>query len=414
MKPVAFAPRMLRRLSLAVTALAPLGAAIAYACAAPAAADDFLLAGGGRLSGQLANVDETPRTKYEIRLASGGVVTLAAEQVASVVRRTPEQIEYDKLRHEKPDTAEGHFELAEWCRDKKLAEERKTHLERAIELEPDHVKARAALGYNRIQGQWRTRAEHLSALGKVQYKGQWRYPQEVEIMEAKAKADLAKSTWYANLKRWRSWFGTPKQAEAIAALEGLTDPAAVPALKEYLDKEQDEDVRKYYVRGLAHIGSVPADLLLADRSLNDPSQEIRLTCLDYLDDVPQAMLVDYYIQQLRSTDNAVVNRAAVALSRFKDPRSISPLIEALVTTHKFAVTTGNSGGSLSAAQGTGGSGISMGSSTRIVTQKLENPGVLDALVTTLEGKVNYRYDLAAWKNWYAGQKKMRLLDVRRS
>lgn len=382
--------------------------------AVPAAADEFVLAGGGRIVGELANAAESPRVKYEVRLPSGGSVVFDKDQVTDVVRRTPDEIEYERIRHEQPDTIEGHWQLAEWCRDHKLTELRKQHLERVIEIEPNHVKARAALGYNRIQGQWRTQAEHLSALGKVQYKGVWRYPQEIQIIEAKQKSDSSRQLWYGNMKRWRDWLNGAKQQQAITELAAVTDPLAVPALSEYMLKEENEQVRKLYAEALIHIGSAQADAFLADRSLRDPSQEIRIICLDYLDDVPQQSLIDYYIRELRSTDNEIVRAAGVALSRYKDPRSIGPLIDALITKHKYAVTTGNPGGGLSATNGTGGSGLSSGSKTVIITNEIKNQPVLDSLITILGGKVNFGFEVNDWKQWYAGQKKQRLLDVRRS
>lgn len=380
-----------------------------------ARADEFLLSGGGRILGELANAAESPRVKYEIRLPAGGSVVFDKDQVLEVVRPSADQLEYERIRHERPDTVDGQWQLAEWCREHKLVEERKQHLRRVVELDTNHVKARAALGYNRIQGQWRTQAEHLSALGKVQYKGQWRYPQEIEIMEARRKADQERQIWYGNLKRWRDGLAGAKQQQVIDELRKVTDPAAVPALREYMLKEENEDVRRLYLQALANIGSAAADVFLADRSLNDPSADLRVTCLDYLDDVPQQSLVDFYIQQLRSKDNEVVNRAGVALSRFKDPRSIGPLIDALVTKHQYKLVTGDPGGGLSAARGPGGSGLSTGSSTRMITMEKQNQGVLDGLVNIVGPQAsNFRFDVTAWKHWYAGQKKQRLLDVRRS
>ncbi|MGC3972321.1 MAG: hypothetical protein QM775_34760 [Pirellulales bacterium] len=119
----------------------------------------------------MANAAESPRAKYEIRLPGGGSVTLDKDQVTSVVTPTPDQLEYQRIRHEQPDTIEGQWNLAEWCREHKLTEERKRHLERVIELDTNHVKARASLGYNRIQGQWRTQAEHLRRSARCNTKG---------------------------------------------------------------------------------------------------------------------------------------------------------------------------------------------------------------------------------------------------
>ncbi|MCE9604590.1 MAG: HEAT repeat domain-containing protein [Planctomycetia bacterium] len=408
---------MITRSHIANISLAALFAAAAPFCsfATVASADEFVLASGGRISGEFLNADQSPRLTYEVKLFSGGgVVTFDREQVQDVVRRSPAETEYEIVRHQYPDTSAGQWALAEWCKEKKLTDLRKSHLERVIELEPNHENARAALGYNRLQGQWRTRAEHLSSLGKVQYKGQWRYPQEIEIIESKQKNEQAKQAWFGNLKRLRDKLGGTGSQAAVDGIVNIVDPAAVPALKQFMDKEDDAVTRKLYVRALAKIGTGAAEMILAERSLNDDSEEIRLTALDLLAASPQKSFVDYYIQQLHSADNEIVNRAGVALSRFKDPRSIAPLIDALVTKHKYSITTGNPGGGLSAGQGSGGAGLSTGSSTRVVTDEKQNQGVLESLVSVVGNKVNYRFDVQAWKQWYAGQKKMRLLDVRRS
>ncbi|MGC3972320.1 MAG: HEAT repeat domain-containing protein [Pirellulales bacterium] len=208
------------------------------------------------------------------------------------------------------------------------------------------------------------------------------------------------------MKRWRDWLGGPKAQQAIAELDQVTEPAAVPAISEYMLKEEHEDIRRLYMKALAKIGSAQADVFLAERSLKDPSSDIRVSCLDYLDDVPQQSLVDYYIRELRSKDNDVVNRAGVALSRFKDPRAVGPMIDALITIHKYQITTGSPGG-ISAGRGTGGPSLGTGSSTRIISMDKQNEGVLDGLVTMLGGKINYRFDVAAWRHWYNGQKKQK-------
>jgi len=397
---------------LAPLSLGMLGAL--WALANSAAADEFLLAGGGRLSGKVVNADQTPRTTYIVQLASGGTLTLAKDQVRQVVAESAAGAEYARLRHEQPDTAAGQWAIAEWCKEQKLTDVRKQHLARILELEPDHRDARAALGYTKISGRWTTQAQHQTAMGKVLYKGTYWYPQAIEIMENRERAEKAKMLWFTNLKRWRDQIDSDKSAAASAAITAITDPAAIWALKEYLANEQNVDVRLLYVKALARIGTGDAQVLLAERSLQDPSEEVRLTALDYLDDEPRYGLTTLYIQGLRSGDNQVVNRSAVALSRFKDPRAIAPLIEALVTVHKYKVTTGNSSpGGISAANGNGGTGLNMGQSTHLVTQNEQNQAVLETLVV-LTGGQNFRYDVQAWKSWYAGRKKNNLLDVRRS
>lgn len=391
-------------------------AAVLFAAASDLGAargEVFLLAGGGRLEGELVNREQTPRSTYVIGLADGTTVTLSTEQVESVAARSVDESEYDRVRHDFPDTEAGQYALAEWCREHKLPGLQREHLRRVIELDPNHVKARSQLGYNRIGGQWRTTTEHQTAMGKVQYKGQWHYPQEIEILEAKQRADKARREWYAALDRLRKQLATERAAAAQTAITEIADPAAVAALNEALEKEPSEDVRRLYVQALAKIGTADAVALLTNRSLNDPAEEVRLTCLDLLEKQPRHAVVTFYIQNLRNPDNEALNRAAAALRRFPDPRAVPSLIDSLVTKHKFKVTTGNAGGGLSATNGSLGSGLSMGSSTMILTQEMKNATVLDTLVRLAAGP-NYLYDVAAWKQWYAGRKKNQLLDVRRN
>jgi hypothetical protein len=379
-----------------------------------AGGDELLLSGGGRLSGKIVNADQSPRTNYVVELASGAMLTLGKEQVRQVIAETAADVEYAAIRHQQPDTAAGQWALAEWCKEHKLYDERKQHLARVVELEPDHVNARAALGYSKIGGRWTTQAQHQAGLGKVLYKGTYHFPQAIEIMENRERAEKAKSLWFANLKRWRDQLGGEKGSAASTSITTINDPAAMWALRDFLQNEENENVRVLYVKALSNIGNGDAQSLLVELSLQDESEEVRLTALDYLDDHPQYSLISRYIQGLRSGDNRVVNRSAVALSRFKDRRAIAPLIEALVTTHKYKVTTGNSNpGAISAGNGSLGSGLSMGQSTHIETKVLQNQAVLETLVV-LAGGNNFQYDMQAWKSWYAGQKKNSLLDVRRS
>jgi tetratricopeptide (TPR) repeat protein len=58
------------------------------------------------------------------------------------------------VAQKKRQLADKHYELAMWAKEKGLEDEVKANLEAAIELCPDHEKARAALGYVKKEGQW--------------------------------------------------------------------------------------------------------------------------------------------------------------------------------------------------------------------------------------------------------------------
>ena len=192
--------------------------------------DVFLLTNGGRVEGQWLNRDEPQRQNYQIRLSSGGQLTLDNAQVKKVVEARPDESEYDKVRPQYPDTADGQWKLAQWCQEHQLSAQRKTHLLRTIELDPNHAQARHALGYSQIDGQWMTQEEKMTKEGYRNYKGRWRTAQEIELIEKKRKEELAAKDWYQKLKRWRGWLGSGRDQQARDNITGINDPLAVGAL----------------------------------------------------------------------------------------------------------------------------------------------------------------------------------------
>src|SRR5271169_5664808 len=96
----------------------------------PARAEVLILTNGGRIEGEILNADEKPRTKYVVKIAAGSQVTLQTAQVKEVQHLKPAESEYEKISPTYPDTVAGQWALAEWCREHRLIQERKTHLER--------------------------------------------------------------------------------------------------------------------------------------------------------------------------------------------------------------------------------------------------------------------------------------------
>ncbi len=92
--------------------------------ASTASADIFLLEGDGQVRGELVNRDQSPRTTYVIKTASGGEITLDAAQVKEVKRQTAAELKYEQIRGKAPDTVDGQWKLAEWCRESRLPKQR--------------------------------------------------------------------------------------------------------------------------------------------------------------------------------------------------------------------------------------------------------------------------------------------------
>ena len=373
--------------------------------------DVFILSGGGRVMGELLNPQEKPRNTFVIKTATGKL-TLAASQVKQRLRQRPEEIEYEKIRPRYPDSIEGQWALAEWCREHGLSEQRKTHLQRIVELDPNHEKARRGLGHSQVDGRWTTQKEAMAKSGYRLYKGRYRTAQQIELMEKERKQKIVEKEWFKKLKKWRGWLGGDKSHQARQAILAIDNPAAVKALAFAMEDDAREQARTLFAEALANIAAPEAIEVLATRSIEDPIEEVRLSCLDYLKDKNLPDVVAFYVGKLRDKDNRTVNRAAVGLSYVNDPSAIGPLIDALVTIHKFKITKGKPGQMSTTFSNSGAGGLAMGGSSKIAKVPIKNRAVLDTLVM-LSGGVNFNFDTQAWKYWYASKKKRHTLDARR-
>ncbi len=383
------------------------------AMAISACADNFLLTNDGQVTGELLNRDESPRQKFVVRTADGATITLEKAQVKQVVTQSAAELEYERIAPTFADTVEDQWRLAEWCKEKSLPRGRQIALERVIELSPDHKQARIALGYSQLDGQWIQPDEARKKRGYVNYHGQWLLPQEIELLEKKHADDLAEKKWFTTLKQWRNWLDDPAKADqARDNIKQITDPTAVRALVQSLDTEKTRDVCVWYIQALGKIGPA-AVRTLVEHSLDDPDEEIRLSCLDQLIGQPTQAATPLYVAALRNKDNVQVNRAGYALGRLGDKSAVAPLINALITTHKFTTIegAGNPNQMSAGFSKTGGGGLSMGSSAKIIKRDLNNQQVLDALVA-LTGS-NFGFDKSAWRNWYSSQQKPGAIDARR-
>jgi hypothetical protein len=403
------------RLLTTVAVSAVLSAFLTTACYA----DIYQLASGGQVIGELIRREETPKQRYVIQTVDGATVTIDRLQIKQIVSQTPADLEYEKIKPTYPDTAEGQTQLADWCRDNNLPRARKAVLERVIELDPENRSARMALGYTQIDGRWIQPDQLKQEQGYVRYKGGWVLPQEVEIEEKKRKDDLAQKQWFANLKRWRGWMNDPEKVPQVREeIKGINDPLAVPALTQTVGSDQPRELRVWCIQALGRLGTQDAIRAIVDNSLNSTEDEIRLTCFDQLGGNALHAAVPLYVAALKSKDNERVNRAGYALGKLGDKSAVLPLIDALVTTHKFTVVEGSSNpNQMSAGFTPGGGGMSPGGMTVgapkpiIIKRDLNNQQVLDALAS-LTG-TNLGFDQRAWRNWYGSQRKPVTVDTRR-
>jgi hypothetical protein len=365
-------------------------------------ADVFILESGGRLEGEWINREERPLTRYSIR-QSGITLTLPAGNVREAIRQSPAELEYSQLAPAAADTVEGQWELAEWCRKNSLTRQREVHLRRLIELNPDHQQARYALGYQFQRGEWITRAGAWRQEGYELYRGKWRTPQEIEILENNSRSELAEKEWLVRLKRWRFELEHPEKSRlAYSSLTSIDDPIAARPIGEFFARERRRDVKALYAGILARIATADAIRILVERALSDPDDEVFYSCVGKLAQIQKPRIGVAFIAALKDNDNIKVNRAAAALARLQDKSAISPLIDALKTTHSRVINAGPGADATTTAFVNGGTLMKKGEGPEVQIVHVQNQPVLDAL-TKLTG-ADFGFDQRAWRYWYSQEK----------
>lgn len=168
---------------------------------------------------------------------------------------------YQRVRGNYADTVEGQLALAKWCEEKKLLDQARAHLSRVLELEPNHLAARAALGFERIGGMWISREER-----------------EADAQLARdEQASLAK--YGETMREIAAGFAkeSPARREAAAKkLMTIRDAAAIPAMEALVSPVNDEAARQV-VDALAAMSDPAASLSLARHAVYYPSHAIRDT-----------------------------------------------------------------------------------------------------------------------------------------
>jgi hypothetical protein len=378
-----------------------------------ARADVIELTTGGRVEGKVLPADESNKTICTIELAAGGRLTLPRNQVAKIDNVSDTEAEYQKLARGFPDTVDGHWKLAEWCREHKLIDERHRELERVVELDPNHAAARTALGFHQKNGQWMNRDDVMASRGLVLYDGRYLTPQQIEVMKQQKETKVTQADWNKRIEQLRRGLIGPRQdRQARAKIETIQDPEAAPAIAAAIRRERDPSLKRLWIEVISRLNHPAATDTLVDLSLMDPDEETRHQALEYLVKSHRRGIATPYIRSLKDKDNIIVNRAAAALGQIGNRDAIGPLIDALITKHKVKIGDSNPDQHAYTFSKDGGGFSFGGGGPQVVTQAVRNPAVLDALIT-LSGGPSFEYDQAQWRTWLAAQAKAAAVDVRR-
>lgn len=378
----------------------------------PLRGDELLLQNGGRVRGSWLNAAEDPPKRYRFMTAAGVRLEFAADRVLGVRRTGETEREYARRVEACEDTPTALWELAEWCREQGLKEARRVHLQRIIELEPDHERARRGLGYSQVDGRWVTQESFFRERGYQQRNGRWVSPQEAFVLDQQEQKRRREKTWYQKLKRSRKQLAAGSR-EAGQVFANLRDPDAVWGLVKLWAEDPSPYARRAYVATLSEI-ETPASLAATVRiSLTDPDEDVYRECAKRIKREASPEIIGLLVRTLKSPNNFHVNRAARTLAELDDDSTIDALIEALVTNHFVVIGKGHpdqisstfrrdsDGGSLGSMQ--------TGAKTNVIRQAVPNQGVLDALAT-MTGQ-SFGFKQRAWKAWWDNQRTQRVRQM---
>ena len=300
-----------------------------------AAADILRLTNGGSVEGEIL---ESNQQVYKVRTVVG-MVTLPAEAVAGVERTPSPFAQYATRARDAANTTDDQFELAKWCGERGLSGERRQHLLRVVQLDPNHAPAREALGYVRVGSLWvegRTAAPREAARG----------PAAVArtVTEAQAEdqrlASAIQGQWRRQIRAVRrALLESPRTQQVFSGREkilAIDDPLAILPLVQELGRGS-RGSRLVLVEALSRFSQDEATLNLAVLALVDGDESVRDRTLSELRKREDPRIVPQYRRALLSDDDELIRRAAVALGRLQATEAIPDLIKVLTAQRRKLV-----------------------------------------------------------------------------
>jgi hypothetical protein len=381
---------------------------------------------GGRVEGEIVESKSNDTTLF--LKTSFGTAQVARDDIARIETSANFKADYVQQKNSTPPTADGEYELALWCLERKLMTEYRLHLNQVIERDVDHPQARKRLGYVQRDGKWLSEDEARSADGYVKFRGKWVLPQERAQLEADRSKDSRRQDYGRKIRlAQKGLHQTDKPDRVESAIEDLleiTDAVAIPLLMNLLGKKGTEGDRAVLVRVLRGIEGDESTAALVTLCLEDSSPSNRDDSIDALAARNSPALLGRFVKELKSNDNNHVRRAGVALRTLGDKSVVPALVEGLITRHERVYDpsfeeklAGINGTSVKATQteilpdGTMiRRNLLQGQNAQqafapnvpqrqVIVETKQNEEVLDSLISLTQK--NFGYDQEAWRLWLA-------------
>lgn len=389
-------------------------AGLAFLPPAAATADTLLLSTGGQLTGKVREV-ESKKTAYVLVQIDQELSVAIAKANSRMIVGDEKLQEYRRRVVDAGQDGLAHYELATWCRQNNLLQQRQYHLIRTIDLLPNHPNARAALGYTQKDGKWILTEVWRRNQGLVKdRKGQWVLPEVVAWRENADGNDKTAKRWIKTIKQLLSKI-LRGDAEAMAEMTAIDDPLASQAIANELVNSQKRGaswrpVRMVWLKKLMQFRNGIAVEAIVKTGLLETDDVVREEALSWLQSNETSSAIATYMPWLKSNNPQQVKAAARALAYFPNSESAFAYIDALITIEERTQQVG--GGSRAGFDNAGGGGFSQGSKQVPVKTPHRHAEVLQLLRAIAPGK-DFGYDKSAWKRYFAELRSPPRSDLRR-
>lgn len=406
------------KLCLGLIAVVPL---VTSSAAADDLPDRIRLRSGAELRVKIVDTPKVGNRSYVLfKTESGATVQMERTRVASMLKADEANEAYTRHLKTRQETVAWHREIIDWCKDQdkgrlKFRDEVRYHLEMILEIDPDDLKARKLLGYERVgRGQWMLEDLLFDRYG-YQRDGAKVTPKLFQrIDQGKQSADATNGAFKKSLKLWLKDVkrGRGSHQELQHRLFQICTPQTANFIfEEHAREEKRGEVRMLYVEAFGASPSNASTRALVHFAVNDPVEEIgeRAVTLLQQPEFDQRRAMERMSEFMASTNNKVINAAARAI-RELDPEKddlqrtvlrdvMLRLTDALVTTHVIPKAGAIPQGGFQLNQNSAGpTSFTSGGGDQTENIRLRNGSVLSAL-KKLTGE-DFGYNEQRWEQYF--------------
>ena len=382
--------------------------------------DKIRLRSGAELRVKIIDTPKIDKRSYVLfKTESGATVQMERTRIASLLKADEVNEAYARHLKTRQETVAWHRDIIDWCKSQpkgrlKFRDEIRYHLEMILQIDPEDLKSRQLLGYERVgRGQWMLEDLLFDRYG-YQRDGATVTPKLFQqIDQGNQQADATTGAFKKQLKLWLRDVkkGRGSRQEFQQRLFQLCTPQTANLIFEQHAREEERNaVRLLYVEAFGASPSNASTRALVHFSVNDPVEEIRELAGTLLQqpEFDQRRAMDRMSEFLGSPNNGLINSAAQAIRELA-PNDDSQrtqlrdvmlrLTDALVTTHVVPKAgAGRPGGIELSQNNLGGTSFTAGDGPQTENRTLQNGSVLSAL-KKLTGK-DFGYNEKRWEQYF--------------